>query len=146
MQHPPGFEDQQCPTHVCKLQHALYGLKQSPRAWFSRLSDRLHQLGFHASKADTSLFLFHHGDVTIYMLVYVDDIVIAGSSVAAVDHLLHALSSSFPIKDLGKLRYFLGIEVSYNSGGITLMQHKYASDLLQRECFNFEVCDGQVGA
>ncbi|XP_020251846.1 uncharacterized protein LOC109829137 [Asparagus officinalis] len=80
----------------------------------------------------TSLFLFHHGGVTIYMLVYVDDIVVAGSSQSAVDQLLRALSSSFPIKDLGQLHYFLGIEVVYNSGGITLMQHKYASDLLHR--------------
>ncbi|KAI3509338.1 hypothetical protein L1887_24546 [Cichorium endivia] len=66
------------------------------------------------------------------MLVYVDDIIIVGSSQQAVDKLIHALSSSFPIKDLGRLNYFLGVEVVHNSGGITLMQHKYASDLLHR--------------
>ncbi|XP_023764983.1 uncharacterized mitochondrial protein AtMg00810-like [Lactuca sativa] len=66
------------------------------------------------------------------MLVYVEDIVIVGSSQHVVDKLIHALSSSFPIKDLGRIKYFLGIEVVHNSGGIILMQHKYASDLLSR--------------
>ena len=58
MQQPLGFEDSQYPRHVCKLQRALYGLKQSPRAWHARLSDKLHELGFISSKADTSLFIF----------------------------------------------------------------------------------------
>lgn len=66
------------------------------------------------------------------MLVYVDDIVIVGSSQRAVAQLIHQLTSSFPIKDLGSLHYFLGIEVAHNSGGITLSQHKYATDLLHR--------------
>ena len=87
MQQPPGFEDARFPSHVCKLQRALYGLKQSPRAWYARLSARLLALGFASSKADTSLFFFRYRDVQIYMLVYVDDIVIAGSSPRAVDGL-----------------------------------------------------------
>jgi histone deacetylase 1/2 len=92
----------------------------------------LHQLGFKSSKADTSLFIFSQGGVYIYMLVYVDDIVIASSSSAAVDKLVHALSDTFPIKDLGVLEYFLGLEASRNSGGMTLTQRKYALDLLHR--------------
>lgn len=132
MQQPPGFEDARYPSHVCKLQRALYGLKQSPRAWYARLSARLLELGFVSSKADTSLFFFRHRDIQIYMLVYVDDIVIAGSSPRAVDGLVHSLAASFPIKDLGPLEYFLGLEASYNSGGMTLTQRKYALDLLHR--------------
>jgi histone deacetylase 1/2 len=132
MHQPPGFEDPRYPQFVCKLQKSLYGLKQSPRAWYSRLSDKLQQLGFIPSVADTSLFIYHHDGVTILMLVYVDDIVIAGSSCSVVDHLLRNLSSSFPIKDLGTLRYFLGLEAAYTSGGMTLSQHKYAEDLLHR--------------
>nr|XP_040249224.1 uncharacterized mitochondrial protein AtMg00810-like [Aegilops tauschii subsp. strangulata] len=130
MQQPPGFEDARFPSHVCKLQRALYGLKQSPRAWYARISARLLALGFASSKADTSLFFFRYRDVQIYMLVYVDDIVIAGSSPRAVDGLVHALAASFPIKDLGPLEYFLGLEASYNSGGMTLTQRKFALDLL----------------
>ena len=80
MQQPPGFEDARYPSLVCKLQRAIYGLKQSPRAWYARLSARLLQLGFVPSKADTSLFIFNQGGVQVFMLVYVDDIVIAGST------------------------------------------------------------------
>jgi histone deacetylase 1/2 len=120
------------------LQRALYGLKQSPRAWYARLSDRLHQLGFIASKADTSLFIFAHQGVVIYMLVYVDDIVLAGSSSSAIERLVATLSRSFPIKDLGRLEYFLGIEATYSSEGLILSQHKYALDLLHRA--NMEQC------
>jgi hypothetical protein len=139
MQQPPGFEDARYPSHVCKLQRSIYGLKQSPRAWYARLSQLLHQLGFTSSKADTSLFIFAQDGVHIYMLVYVDDIVIVGSTPEVVDHLVHSLYATFPIKDMGKLDYFLGLEASYNSGGMTLTQRKYALDLLHR--VNMENCN-----
>jgi hypothetical protein len=139
MQQLPVFEDSRYPSHVCKLQRSLYGLKQSPRAWYARLSERLYQLGFISSKADTSLFIFSQGDVCIYMLVYVDDIIIAGSTSVVVDRLVHSLSKSFPIKDMGKLDYFLGLEAAYTSGGMTLTQRKYALDLLHR--VNMENCN-----
>ena len=103
MQQPPGFHDPAHPDYVCKLHRVLYGLKQSPRAWYARLSDRLQQLGITSSAADTSLFIFVHGDVTIYMVVYVDDIVIVSSSSSALDRLLRQLSATFPVKDLGSL-------------------------------------------
>jgi histone deacetylase 1/2 len=138
MQQPPGFEDDRYPSHVCKLQRALYGLKQSPRAWYARLSALLLDLGFTSSKADTSLFIFSRDGVRIYMLVYVDDIVIAGSTPGAVDRLVRALSAHFPIKDLGVLDYFLGLEASFHSGGMTVTQRKYALDLLHR--VNMENC------
>jgi histone deacetylase 1/2 len=139
MQQPPGFEDARFPSHVCKLQRSIYGLKQSPRGWYARLSHLLYQLGFTSSKADTSLFIFRRRGVHIFMLVYVDDIVIAGSSPGAVDVLVRSLSASFPIKDLGVLEYFLGLEASYNSGGMSLTQRKYALDLLHR--VNMENCN-----
>jgi hypothetical protein len=137
MRQPPGFEDARYPSHVCKLQRSIYG--QSPRAWYACLSQLLYQLGFSASKADTSLFFFSRDGIQIYMLVYVDDIVIAGSTCEAVDRLVHALAAAFPIKDMGKLDYFLGLEASYNSGGMTLTQRKYALDLLHG--VNMENCN-----
>jgi hypothetical protein len=84
------------------------------------LSDKLHELGFTSSKADTSLFIFSHEGVTIYMLVYVDDIILAGSSMAVVERLVQTLAHTFPIKDLGRLEYFLGIEATYDSAGMVL--------------------------
>ncbi|XP_014751751.1 uncharacterized protein LOC106865674 [Brachypodium distachyon] len=68
----------------------------------------------------------------IYMLIYVDDIVIASSCSKASAHLLQQLQAAFPIKDLGPLRYFLGIEATATSGGMNLCQQKYAADLLHR--------------
>ena len=58
MKQPPGYEDKLQPHHICKLDKAIYGLKQAPRAWYSRLNDKLLQLGFQASKGDTSLFFY----------------------------------------------------------------------------------------
>jgi histone deacetylase 1/2 len=91
MHQPPGFEDPNRPNYVCRLDKALYGLKQAPRAWYSRLSGRLIQLGFKASKADTSLFFFSKGGITMFVLVYVDDIIVASSTEQATSALLRDL-------------------------------------------------------
>jgi hypothetical protein len=132
MKQPPGFQDSSHPDYHCKLDKALYGLKQAPRAWYSRLSLKLQALGFTSSKADISLFIYKKGAVTIYLLVYVDDIIVTGSCLAAIDALLSDLKAEFPLKDLGPLHYFLGIEVNQLSDGILLTQTKYASDILRR--------------
>ncbi|CAM8941546.1 unnamed protein product [Rhodiola kirilowii] len=138
MQQPPGFEDPQHPSHVCKLNRSIYGLKQSPRAWHSRLSNSICKLGFLPSRADTSLFVYHGSAATVFILVYVDDIVIAGSCPTTVSRIIQRLSELFPVKDLGQLHYFLGLEVRYNSEGLTLTQRKYTLDLLHRA--NMENC------
>lgn len=111
MKQPPGYEDVHRPKYICKLDKALCGLKQAPRAWYSRLSGRLQELGFLASKDDTSLFFFNKGSVSIFLLVYVDDIIVASSSLEATTALLKDLEKDFALKDLGDLHYFLGIEV-----------------------------------
>jgi hypothetical protein len=132
MVQPPGFVNPQYPRHVCKLEKSLYGLKQAPRAWFARLSGKLQELGFVPSKADVSLFIYHTQAVTMFMLVYVDDIIVVSSTAAAADHLLSQLRMEFPVKDLGTLNFFLGIEVKPTQDGIVLAQKKYISDLLTR--------------
>jgi histone deacetylase 1/2 len=111
---------------------ALYGLKQAPRAWHARLGAALRAHGFVPSTADTSLFIFQRPQLTMYLLVYVDDIILVSSSVAATDRLIVALGSEFALKDLGKLHYFLGLEVTYSGDGLTLSQQKYSQDLLRR--------------
>lgn len=132
MKQPPGFEHPHAPHHICRLDKALYGLKQAPRAWFSRLGSKLHDLGFTSSKADTSLFLFHKPDVTMFVLVYVDDIIVTSSSDQAINALVRDLNKIFAIKDLGDLHYFLGIEVKKVHNGLLLTQEKYASDILHK--------------
>jgi hypothetical protein len=119
-----------------KLNKALYGLKQAPRAWYSRVSKKLIEHGFHGSKVDTSLFFYSHDGITMFMLIYVDDIIVVSSSNDAVMALLHNLQKEFALKDLGDLHYFLGIEVSKSSEGIILSQEKYANDLLQKVGMN----------
>jgi hypothetical protein len=88
MRQPPGFENPDAPNYLCKLDKALYGLKQAPRAWYSRLSTKLCDLGFVPSKTDTSLFLFHKEGITIFLLIYVDDIIVTSSSDYAISALL----------------------------------------------------------
>jgi histone deacetylase 1/2 len=132
MKQPPGYVDKTRPNYVCKLDKALYGLKQAPRAWYARLSTKLVALGFHASKADTSLFYFHKGSVIVFVLVYVDDIIVVSSTSEATSGLLRNLKEAFALKDLGDLHYFLGMEVTKVRDGIILSQDKYASDLLKR--------------
>jgi histone deacetylase 1/2 len=95
-------------------------LKQAPRAWYSKLSSKLCALGFVPSKADTSLFLFHKSGITIFVLVYVDDIIVTSSSDYAVSALLQDLNKNFAIKDLGELHFFLGIEVKKVPHGLLL--------------------------
>jgi histone deacetylase 1/2 len=132
MKQPPGYENPSAPYHVCKLDKSLYGLKQAPRAWFAKLSSKLQELGFLASKADTSLFIYIKSGIIIFVLVYVDDIIVTSSSNKAITSLLQDLSSTFALKDLGDLHYFLGIEVKRFNQGIVLTQQKYALDLLNR--------------
>jgi hypothetical protein len=98
------------------------------------------QLGFSASKADVSLFLFNKDDIQIFLLIYVDDIIIISSSTAATDRLLGQLCDDFAVKDLGPMSYYLGIEVCHHSNGLTLTQHKYIHDLLSRT--NMLSCSG----
>jgi hypothetical protein len=129
---PPSYEDKNLSHYICKLDKALYGLKQAPRASYARLSTKLLQMGFKISKADNSLFYFKSNDVTIFILVYVDDIIVTNLKLHAVSALLQKLGDEFALKDLGNLPYFLGIEVNKVKDGIILCQDKYASDLLKR--------------
>jgi hypothetical protein len=132
MRQPPGFENPNAPNYICKLDKALYGLKQAPRAWYSRLSTKLYDLGFVPSKTDTSLFLFNKEGITIFLLIYVDDIIVISSFDYAIFALLRDLNKNFAIKNLGDLHYFLGIEVTKRRNGLLLTQEKYAKDLIQR--------------
>jgi hypothetical protein len=122
MSQPPGYQHPSYPTHVCKLQKAIYGHKQTPRVWFSRLSSWLLQLGFHGSLSDTSLFIYKSKHFTMFILIYVDDIIITFSNPTEIDELLILLQYDFVVKDLGKLNYFLGVEVIPNDHGALLSQ------------------------
>jgi len=119
-----GYSSSQC----CKLNKSLYDLKQASRQWFAKLSTLL--LSFGQAHADYSLFTKATSSSFTGLLVYVDDIVLASNSLDEIDHLKSSLRSHFHIRDLGKLKYFLGIEVAHSSTGISLCQRKYCLDLI----------------
>ena len=129
---PAGFEDPAHPEFVCRLNKSLYGLKQAPCAWYSHFATHLLSLGFVEAKEDTSLFIYRRGTDTVYLLHYVDDIVLTASSVELLRCTIGALQQEFAMKDLGELHHFLGMEVQRCSAGLFLSQRQYMIDILNR--------------
>ena len=118
MEQPPGFVAQGEIGKVCCLRKSLYGLKQSSRAWFGKFKQAVEKFGLQKSKSDHSVFYRNSSSGIILMVVYVDDI---------VKSFLH---DQFHTKDLGMLRYFLGVKVMRSKHEIFLSQRKYVLDLL----------------
>ncbi|KAB2625777.1 hypothetical protein D8674_017437 [Pyrus ussuriensis x Pyrus communis] len=131
MRFPSGHPQSQEPNLVCKLHKSIYGLKQSPRAWYARLSTVLHSIGFKRSNADSSLFVRTRAASKLVVLIYVDDLIITGDNAAEITTLKQSLQQQFAVKDLGVLKYFLGIEMAYSYKGLFLNQRKYVVDLLK---------------
>ena len=115
---------------VCKFKKSLYGLKQSPRTWFERFGKTVRNCGYCQSQADHTMFYKHSKDGKIAILiVYVDDIVLIGSE-EELERLKRRLVAEFEIKDLGALKYFLGMEFGRSKEDIFVNQSKYVLDLL----------------
>ena len=130
MEQPQGFVAQGEIGKVCRLRKSLYGLKQSPRAWFDKFSQAVEKFGLQKSKSDHSVFYWNSSSGIILLVVYVDDIVITRSDSTGISSLKSFLHGQFHTKDLGMLRYFLGVEVMRSKHGIFLSQRKYVLDLL----------------
>uniref|UniRef100_A0A2N9FVF7 Integrase catalytic domain-containing protein n=1 Tax=Fagus sylvatica TaxID=28930 RepID=A0A2N9FVF7_FAGSY len=130
---PPGFAskgENSSTQQVCKLQKSLYGLKQASRQWFAKFSSTIVKQGFIQSHSDYSLFTRTQGSSFIALLVYVDDILLASNDPQSVKALKDSLHNEFKLKDLGNLKFFLGLEVARSTKGISLCQRKYALDIL----------------
>lgn len=102
------------------MNKALYGLKQAPRAWFTKLKNYLVYHGFCACQADTSLFVHITPTVTIYVLVYVDDLIITGTNNLQLQVFIDELNRIFSLTDLGDLHFFLGLQIHRTKSGLTL--------------------------
>lgn len=122
MAQPSGFFDPRFPNHVCRLKKALYGLRQAALAWFQCFSNILFSLGFCQSRCNTSLFFLHRGTSVIFLLLYVDDIVLTGNNKSLLRQFITRAREEFALKDLGTLTYFLGLEISTQSDGVFIGQ------------------------
>ncbi|GJX06710.1 retrovirus-related pol polyprotein from transposon TNT 1-94 [Tanacetum coccineum] len=130
MEAPPGFSKHFKPGEACRLKKSLYGLKQSPRAWFGRFTLAMKRYGFKQSNSDHTLFLKNRKNRVTCLIIYVDDMVITGNDEEEIKRLKEGLFTEFEMKDLGNLKYFLGIEVLRSPKGIFICQKKYILDLL----------------
>lgn len=119
------------PNPVCKLRKSLYGLKQASRQWFLKFSSTLMSLGFEKSYTDHTLFIRNINGKYIAVLVYVDDIIITANDDDEVTKLKTDLQQFFKLRDLGPLKYFLGLEIAHSSSGISVCQRKYTMELLE---------------
>ena len=118
------------PNMVCRLRKSLYGLKQAPQCWFAKLVSALKDYGFLQSYSDYSLFIYTRHLIQINVLVYIDDLIISRNDFAALKTFKSYLSDCFHMKDLGSLKYFLGVEVARSSSGLFLCQRKYTLDII----------------
>lgn len=129
---PPGFRSKSEDNGVCKLKKSLYGLKQSPRAWFDRFTRVIKGEGYQQGHSDHTMFFRQakDGKKTI-LIVYVDDIILTGDDSMEIERLKSTLTMEFETRDLGQMKYFLGMEVARSKKGISVSQRKYVTDLLK---------------
>ncbi|KAJ0845012.1 putative RNA-directed DNA polymerase [Helianthus annuus] len=130
MKIPQGFS-KPGDNRVCKLRKSLYGLKQALRNWYQKFTNSLVGIGFKQTGADHSLFTLKSDGVFLAALIYVDDVIIVGNDLKRIEEVKVFLNDKFSIKDLGILKFFLGIEVARIKEGMVLSQRKYTLDILE---------------
>ncbi|GKA16289.1 retrovirus-related pol polyprotein from transposon TNT 1-94, partial [Tanacetum coccineum] len=129
---PDGFVDKDNPNHVYKLENALYGLKQAPRAWYDLLSKFLLSHKFSKGTVDPTLFIRRQGKDILLVQVYVDDIIFASTTPELCDQFSKIMCSKFKMSMMGKILFFLGLQISQSPRGIFLNQSKYALESLKK--------------
>lgn len=136
MEIPEGVEN--VPGYVCKLEKSLYGLKQSPKCWNEKFNKFMIENGFKRSKHDYCLYV-KEGSSPIFVILYVDDLLIVSPSNQLIENLKSALNKSFKMTDCGSLKYFLGMEFVYDKGSLRISQTKSIEKVLCR--FGMETCN-----
>ena len=117
---------------IGKLNKSRYGLKQASREWYETFNESIKNLSFVAVDADQCLYVYVCGKVNVYILLYVDNIIMAGNDEIKIDEIKTSLMNKFKIKDLGELRSFLGIKITKIDEGMFLNQRGYLERLLNR--------------
>ncbi|GJU56812.1 putative ribonuclease H-like domain-containing protein [Tanacetum coccineum] len=129
---PPGFEDPHFPNKVYKVEKALYGLHQAPRAWYETLSTYLLDNGFHRGQIDKTLFIRRHKDDILLVQVYVDDIIFGSTKKEMSTEFEKLMHDKFQMSSMGELSFFLGLQVKQKSDGIFISQDKYVAEILKK--------------
>jgi hypothetical protein len=137
---PPGYEQKGNESKVYRLKKALYGLKQAPRAWYSRIEAYFIKEGFIKCPYEHTLFIRTvDGGKILIVCLYVDDLIFTDNDPMLFEQLKTSMMTEFNMTDLGRMRFFLGIEVLQRTDGIFISQRKYAQELLQR--FKMNQCN-----
>nr|GEY06076.1 retrovirus-related Pol polyprotein from transposon TNT 1-94 [Tanacetum cinerariifolium] len=136
---PDGFVDQDNPNHVYKLKNALCGLKQAPRAWYDMLSSFLMSQDFSKGLVDPTLFIRRNGNDLLLVQIYIDDIIFAASTIELCELFANLMCSKFKMSMMGKISFFLRLQISQSPKGIFINQSKYALESLKK--YGFESCD-----
>nr|GFB04643.1 retrovirus-related Pol polyprotein from transposon TNT 1-94 [Tanacetum cinerariifolium] len=136
---PDGFVDPDNPNHVYKLKKDLYRLKQAPRAWYDMLSSFMLSQDFSKGSVDPILFIRRNGNDLLLVQIYVDDIIFAASTLELCDLFATLMCSKFNMSMMGKISFFLGLQISQNPRGIFINQSKYALESLKK--YGFESYD-----
>ncbi|GJR89862.1 putative ribonuclease H-like domain-containing protein [Tanacetum coccineum] len=129
---PPSFEDPHFPDKVYKVEKALYGLHQAPRAWYETLSTYLLENGFHRGQIDKTLFIKRHKDDILLVQVYVDDIIFGSTKKQMSNEFETLMHDKFQMSSMGELSFFLGLQVKQKSDGIFISQDKYVAEILKK--------------
>ncbi|GKA50411.1 putative ribonuclease H-like domain-containing protein [Tanacetum coccineum] len=133
---PLGFEDQDFPDIVYKVEKALYGLHQAPRAWYETVSTYLLENGFQRGQIDKTLFIKRdQGDILIVQ-VYVDDIIFGSTKKKLCIEFEKMMHKKFQMSSIGELTIFLGLQVKQKEDGIFISQHKYVTEILKKFGFS----------
>ena len=132
VEQPKGFIDPHRPDDVYKLKRALYGLKQATQAWYDRLTAYLTEHGFKRGSADTTLFIRHDKNSFVVAQIYVDNIIFGATNDSLAHSFADEMKAMFEMSMVGKLTYFLGLQVKQMDSRIYINQAKYARNLVKR--------------
>ncbi|GJY35807.1 putative ribonuclease H-like domain-containing protein [Tanacetum coccineum] len=129
---PPGFVDPAHPNKVYKVIKALYGLHQALRAWYETLSSFLMENGFRRGTIDKTLFIKKRKSDIMLVQVYVDDIIFSATKKSMCTEFEECMHKRFQMSSIGKLTFFLGLQVKQQPDGIFISQDKYVADILKK--------------
>ena len=118
MEKPQGFK--QDSSLVCRLKKYLYRLKKAPRAWYAKMDSYLLSQNFVRCKSDPNVYMLRTADSLLLLVLYVDDLLITGSSTSALAAVKRILHDRFFMTNMGPLHFFLGLEISHDALGIEL--------------------------